>query len=280
MILASFLQPIENVLTEVLKWLHDSVGLPWAWSIVALTLIVRVLIVPLTVRQIHSMQNMQRFTPQMQEIKKKYKNDRQKQNEELMKLFRENQINPASSCLPILFQIPIFIALFFVLRGFEDEVFPEYEEKGEDVDDLGWLDIVPNITDAASSHWSGFLLIAIYVVSQLASTYFMSATLQGAQRVMLFALPIVFVPFIVNFPAGLVIYWMTTNLWTVGQGLITRRLAPKPTPPPKRSSRTPSKEEAAAAEETDGAKQASREERAAQPAPPPRRVRKKKKARR
>ena len=76
-------------------------------------------LVPLTVKQIHSMQNLQRHAPEMKEIQRKYKGDRQKMNEELMKFYKENRINPASSCLPILFQIPIFISLFFVLRDFE-----------------------------------------------------------------------------------------------------------------------------------------------------------------
>jgi YidC/Oxa1 family membrane protein insertase len=212
-----------------------SLGLPWAWSIVGLTLIVRVLLVPLTVKQIHSMQNMQAHAPQMKEIQRKYKGDRQRLNEELMKFYKENNINPASSCLPLVAQIPIFIGLFFVLRNFAKEA------KVEDLGDLSWLHFVPNVAENASSHWSGWVLIAVYVLSQLASTYFMSATMQKSQRVLMMILPFVFIPFIVNFPTGLVLYWMTTNLWTVGQGLITRRLAPKPKPQEKRSSRTPPK---------------------------------------
>ena len=86
-----------------------SLGLPWAWSIVGLTIIVRMLLVPLTVKQIHSMQNMQAHAPQMKEIQRKYKGDRTKLNEELMKFYKENNINPASSCLPLVAQIPVFI---------------------------------------------------------------------------------------------------------------------------------------------------------------------------
>ncbi|HJX49060.1 MAG TPA: membrane protein insertase YidC, partial [Gaiellaceae bacterium] len=96
------LTPLEHVARHVLNWLHFSVGLSWAWSIVALTVMVRMLLVPLTVKQIHSMQNLQRYAPQMKEIQKKYKQDKQKQNEELMKFYKENQINPAASCLPML----------------------------------------------------------------------------------------------------------------------------------------------------------------------------------
>jgi hypothetical protein len=115
MIMLSILTPVEDVLTWTLEEFHTSLGLTWAWSVIALTLVVRMLLVPLTVRQIHSMQRMQQYLPQMKEIQKRYKADRKKQNEELMKFYKEHQINPASSCLPILPQIPIFFALYFVL---------------------------------------------------------------------------------------------------------------------------------------------------------------------
>jgi YidC/Oxa1 family membrane protein insertase len=244
MILAGILSPIENVLTVLLEWLHATGGLTWAWSIIALTLIVRVLIVPLTVKQIRSMQHLQAHAPQLKALQQKYKNDKQRMNEEVMKFYRENKINPAASCLPILFQIPIFISLFFVLRDFEREVFPDYPQS-----DLGWLGIVPDITDSITSHWSGWLLIVVYVASQLASTFAMSTTMDKRQRWIFLALPFVFVYFIVAppvgvsfFPMGLMLYWVTTNLWTVGQGIVTRRLVPKPEPPPKRTSKTPPRE--------------------------------------
>jgi YidC/Oxa1 family membrane protein insertase len=241
--LAGILTPIEDLLTAVLEWLHGSVGFTWAWSIVALTVIVRMLLVPLTVRQIHSMQNLQAHAPEMKAIQQRWKHDRQRQNEELMKFYRENKINPAASCLPIVAQIPIFIALFFVLRDFEKEIFPDYPESS-----LEWLGLV-TITEDVVKGW-GPLLLVIYVISQLSSSYLMSATMQKAQRILLMALPIVFIPFILNFPAGLMIYWLTTNLWTTGQGIVTRKLIPRPAPADeKRSSRTPSKEERAAQEE-------------------------------
>ena len=88
----------------------------WAWSIVALTVIVRVLLVPVAIKQIHSMQSLQIHAPEMKAIQQRYKSDRQKQSEELMKFYKENKINPYASCLPIVFQIPIFISLFFVLK--------------------------------------------------------------------------------------------------------------------------------------------------------------------
>jgi YidC/Oxa1 family membrane protein insertase len=247
------LTPIENVLTDLLEWLHSSVGLTWAWAIVVLTLIVRVVILPLTIKQLRSMQRLQVHAPELKAIQQKYKHDKQKMNEEVMKFYRENKVNPLASCLPILLQLPVFFALFFVLDDFDKEVLPSYPNS-----DLGWLGLVPNITENISTHWSGWLLLVIYVGSQLASTYFMSTTMDPRQRYIFFALPFLFIFFVINFPIGLMLYWSTTNLWTVGQGLITRRLVPKPAPPPKRSSRTPPKEAPAAdaaAETADGGQQ-------------------------
>ena len=241
MILAGILTPLEDLLTWALTHLHETVGLTWAWSIVALTVIVRMLLVPLTVRQIHSMQNLQAHAPEMKAIQQRWKHDKQRQNQELMAFYKENQINPAASCLPILAQIPIFIGLFFVLRDFKDEILPQFPDA-----DLEWLNLV-NIIENTKEGW-GPLLIVAYAVSQLTSTYLMSTTMQPAQRVLMLILPIAFIPFVLNFPAGLMLYWLTTNLWTTGQGLITRRLVPKREPPPKKSSRTPPKEAAAKAE--------------------------------
>jgi YidC/Oxa1 family membrane protein insertase len=244
-IVGGILSPIENVLTDVLTWLHDSGGLTWAWSIVALTVMVRILLVPLAIRQIHSMQSLQMHAPEMKAIQQRYKSDRQKQSEELMKFYRENKINPYASCLPIVFQIPIFISLFYVLKGFEKEIFPNYPGST-----LHWLNLV-DITEPTKDGW-GPVLLVVYVVSQLTSTWLMSTQMQStAQRAMIMVLPIVFIPFILNFPSGLMIYWLTTNLWTTGQGIVTRRLMPRPAVPPKRSSRTPPKEEATPTEATE-----------------------------
>src|SRR5213079_2597645 len=148
---------------------------------------------------------------------------------------------------------------------------------------LSWLHFVPNIAQHANAHWSGWILIAIYVLSQFASTYFMSGTMQQSQRVLMMILPFAFIPFIVRFPTGLVLYWMTTNLWTVGQGLITRRLIPKVAAPaptgPKRSSRTPPQE--SREDEAKPAQQPAAQQPAQKPSNgPPRRVKRKKKARR
>jgi YidC/Oxa1 family membrane protein insertase len=232
------LHPIEDVMRNVLEWIHTTLGLPWAWAIIVLTLMVRIVIVPLTVKQIRSMQHLQAHAPELKALQQKYKGDKQRMNEEVMKFYRENKINPAASCFPVLIQIPVFISLYYVLRNFEKTLLVNYPGS-----DVGWLGIVPDITDNITAHWSGWLLLVIYVASQISSTYFMSTTMDPRQRWIFMALPLVFVLFIVNasFPVGLLLYWVTTNLWTVGQGLVTRRLVPKPQTPQKRSSRTPPK---------------------------------------
>ncbi|HUG65144.1 MAG TPA: membrane protein insertase YidC [Gaiellaceae bacterium] len=285
MILGGVLSPLENVLTEALIWLHETGGLTWAWSIVGVTVIVRVLLVPVAIRQIHSMQSLQIHAPEMKAIQQRYKNDRQRQSEELMKFYKENKINPYASCLPIVFQIPIFIGLFFVLRDFKREIFCTRGDFCETVNDelvvlpdfvseLEWLSLV-NITEPTIEAW-GPVLIAVYVASQLTSTYLMSTSMQSkAQRYMIMFLPIVFLPFILRFPSGLMIYWLTTNLWTTGQGLVTRQLMPRPAAPPKRSSRTPPKEKAEG-DATNGEVPDSADAKpAAAPSGPPRRVKRK-----
>jgi YidC/Oxa1 family membrane protein insertase len=244
LIAANPLSPLEDVMTSILEWFHATVGLPWAWSIVAITLLVRILLVPVAVRQIHSMQSLQMHAPEMKAIQQRWKHDRQRQSEELMKFYRENKINPYASCLPIVFQIPIFISLYYTLRHFEGNFLdmPKYAH-----DSVTWLHLV-DITEPTKDSW-GPLLLLIYVISQLSSTYLMSNQLQStAQRWMIMVLPVIFIPFILNFPSGLMIYWLTTNLWTTGQGIVTRRLLPRPEPPPKRTSRTPPKESEPATE--------------------------------
>jgi YidC/Oxa1 family membrane protein insertase len=236
--ITSVLHPLQNLLGHILDWLHNTVHLPWAWAIVALTIMVRMALVPLTVRQIHSMQNMQRHAPEMKALQQKYKGDRQKQNEELMKFYKENNINPAASCLPMVAQLPIFFALYLLLKNFA---------KHPPVGDLSWLGVVPTIAAPTTSHWFGYVLLAVYAGSQVASTLLMSTSMDKMQRNLLLVLPLAFIFIVARFPTGLVIYWMTTNLWTVGQGLVTRRLVPRTAvAPAKRSSRTPAKEVAAA----------------------------------
>ena len=146
------LSQLETVMKHVLNWFHTSLHLPWAWAIVGTTVVVRMLLVPLTIKQIHSMQSLQRHAPQMKEIQKKYKGDKQKQNEELMKFYRENNINPAASCLPMLLQLPVFIALYYTLKHFNSNFHPGNA-------DLSFLHFIPNITVSTTAFWGGYVLL-------------------------------------------------------------------------------------------------------------------------
>src|SRR5437763_16110317 len=120
--------------------------------------------------------------------------DIERLSDELMKFYKENSISPASSCLPLLAQFPVFIGLYYTLRTFARE--PAFKHPGS----LSWLHFVPDISAHVTAHWSGYVLLAVYVLSQLASTYFMSGTMQQSQRVIMMILPFAFIFVIARFP--------------------------------------------------------------------------------
>ena len=222
------IQPLIDVFEEVLVFYHDTFGIGWGTSIIVLTITIRALLLPLTLKQVKSMQEMQRIAPQMKELQAKYKDDRQRLNQEMMKLYQEHKVNPFASCLPLLAQLPVFISLFYLLR--EDlrvEICPENNPTNENTKPCGQTDaseflFIPDITDKATGGVLVVLLV-MYVGSQLASTLLMSATADPRQRYIFIALPFVFIPFILSFPAGLLVYWITTNLWTIVQQVIVRK---------------------------------------------------------
>ena len=140
------------------------------------------------VKQIHSMQAIQKHGPQIKEIQKKYKGDRQKMNEEVMAFYKENHINPAASCLPMLIQLPVFFALYLTLKHYSHHI------QGS------WLHVVPNIADKPTTHWSGYLLVAIYIGSQVASTFFMGAQMDKMQRNIFLLLPLIMITVVAALP--------------------------------------------------------------------------------
>src|SRR3954449_3600953 len=113
---ANVLQPLIDFFEGILKFFHDSVGFSWGLSIIALTIVVRAALVPLTLRQFHSMQALARLQPQIKKLQAKYKDDKQRLNQEMMKFYQENKVNPLGSCLPLAAQLPVFISLFYMLR--------------------------------------------------------------------------------------------------------------------------------------------------------------------
>ena len=114
--IANLVQPLIDVFDSVLVFFHDSVGLSWGFSIIALTIVVRTALIPLTLKQFKSMQALQRLSPQIKELQAKYKDDRQRLNQEMMKFYQENKVNPFGSCLPLVLQLPVFFSLFYMLR--------------------------------------------------------------------------------------------------------------------------------------------------------------------
>jgi YidC/Oxa1 family membrane protein insertase len=227
------LSPLIEFFEAILLFFHDSIGLAWGWSIVALTVLVRAALLPLTLKQFKSMQNMVRFQPEIKRLQEKYKNDRERLNQEMMKFYRENKVNPFASCLPLVAQLPVFLALFYMLQDdLRLDICPDINPAGTtnpqpcgDGGEASFL-FIPDLTDKATG---GVLvaLIVLYVGSQLLSTILMSTATDRTQRIIFLALPFVFVIFVINFPAGLLVYWITTNLWTiVQQAIVRKRLGP------------------------------------------------------
>jgi len=200
-------------------YFHSLLG-SWGLSIIALTVVVRMLLLPLTLKQFRSMQALQRLSPEIKQLQEKYKDDRQRMNQEMMKFYQENKVNPLASCLPLVAQMPIFLALFYLLR--EDLRVDICGSAAEPCGAAASFWFIPDLTDNATG-WVLVALIVAYVVSQLFSSLVMSVSADKNQRRLIVLLPLVFVAFIINFPAGLILYWITTNVWTILQGYIVRR---------------------------------------------------------
>jgi len=249
---ANVLQPLIDVANAVLQFFHDEVGLSWGGAIIALTVTVRALLIPLTYKQLKGMRALQALQPQIKALQEKYKNDKQRMQQEMMRFYKENKVNPFASCIPLIAQLPVFITLFYTLRH---ELPPDMgcPEAGHCAQYGAEFLFIHDLTAKATGA-ELIVLIALYVGTQLASGFFMSVTADKSQRMMMFVLPLIFVPFILSFPAGLILYWITTNVWTIGQGLVIKRIIPVPVaatpagaaaikeskpppPPPKRKKR-------------------------------------------
>src|SRR5687768_10128512 len=198
--IANVLQPLIDVAHEILKFWHDTVGLSWGGAIIGLTVVVRLAILPLTFKQVRSMQDLQRLQPEMKRIQERYKEDRQRMNQEMMKLYQEHKVNPLSSCLPILLQLPFFIALFYLLRG---------DEFQSDIKGAESFLFIDNLAEPATGVVLA-VLIVLYVTTQLISGLVSTATADPTQRRIMLALPFIFVIFILSFETGLIVYWITT----------------------------------------------------------------------
>ena len=219
---ANVLQPLIDVAHAVLRFFHDQAGLSWGVSIIALTFVVRLLILPLTFKQVRGMQQMQRHAPELKKLTDRYKDDPKRKQEEMMRFYQENQFNPLSSCLPLILQIPFFITLFYLLRS---DAF-RLDIRGEES-----FGFIPNLAQPLMDHpMVLILMLVLYVGTQLGATLVTAVSADRNQRLLMLGLPFLFVFFIINFEAGLMVYWITTNVWTIGQQLFVKKFLPAPDP--------------------------------------------------
>lgn len=213
---------LEDALLWVLDRLHFDLLLTYGWAIVMLTVLVRIVLLPLWIRQYKGMRRMRLATPEIKRIREKYKGDKTRMNEEMMRVYKEYKFNPAASCLPLLPQLPIFFALFWLLRNLQADI----AAKDPDAD-LSFMWVIDDITAPVSSMGLGaVVLAAVYGISQLISTELSTGPEQqpAVKRAMrLLPAMIVVSLFLFDWPAGLVLYWASTNLWTAGQSMIFRK---------------------------------------------------------
>jgi YidC/Oxa1 family membrane protein insertase len=232
--------PLIKVFEAILVFIHAHVtGGSWGLAIIGLTVVVRAALVPLTLKQFSSMAKLQALGPELKELQKRYKDDKQRLNEEMMKFYKENEVNPFGSCLPLVLQLPVFLSLFYMLRvdlkkhicGAALTAHHITTQTAIGNQTCGAIDphsgkflFIPDITAKATGVVLG-VLIVMYIGSQLVSSLLTTATVDRNQRLMMLGLPFVFSIFLTRYPAGLLVYWITTNLWTVGQQYIVRRRA-------------------------------------------------------
>jgi YidC/Oxa1 family membrane protein insertase len=198
--LRNLLDPLFNLMGGTLSTFHGW-GAPWWLAIGMLTIVVRTLLFPITYRQVKSMRRMQDLKPDMDRIRTEYKDDVQKQREEMAKLYQERQVNPLGGCLPIFIQLPIFLVLYYTIRHF----------------------------DTLESFRTGgllFILPVLYVLTMMASQELTIRNTATQQKQVMRFLPIIFGVFLARFPAGLFVYWVTSNLITFAQNYVIYYVLP------------------------------------------------------
>ena len=214
---SNLFSPVVNVLGQVLLFFHDPsgpIGAPWWLSIAMLTVVLRTLLFPLTIKQVKSMRAMQDLKPDMDRIRNQYRDNRTKQQEETMKLYQERGVNPLGGCLPILVQMPVFIGIFYVIRkfggqpGYSEPLYPSFTEGG-----LFWFQDLSHMDPY-------FVLPVVSALTMLAATEITAKNIDPQQRWIMRLLPIGVTIFLWRFPAGLFVYWITSNLVTLVQNYL------------------------------------------------------------
>lgn len=229
-----------------------SSGISWVLAIVGLVVVIRILLIPVFVKQIKAQRGMQLIQPQIKELKKKYEGDREKQSQEMMKLYKETGTNPMASCLPLLLQMPIFFALFSVLQGiarnqkegvFNWDQYADAFESAREALILG-VPLTGTFLDAAETpNPLATRIVTFILIIAMTSTTFLTQRqlivknsapdnpMVKQQKIMLYVFPLIFAVTGVNFPVGVLIYWFTTNLWSMGQQFYVIRNNPQPDTP-------------------------------------------------
>ncbi len=233
----NLLRPIQSAIEYVVIFLYNNVAANYGIVIILLTIIVRLVLTPLTISQTKSMAKMQKLQPAIQELQKKYKDDKQKLQQETMDFYKQNNVNPLAGCLPLLLQLPVFFALFQALRtpsaiitnvlgqpfipaymfGHIKNILmnipnPKY--------DFLWLNL--NIRDP-------FFILAILMVATMFISTKMTTT-DPKQKMITYLMPVVFGVISWNMPSGILVYWVTTNLWSIGQQWIVNKIVKKDSP--------------------------------------------------
>ncbi|HET8639526.1 MAG TPA: YidC/Oxa1 family membrane protein insertase [Solirubrobacterales bacterium] len=219
------IKQLAELLDKLLNVFHDA-GLSWGTSIIALTVLTRALLVPLTFKSRKGMRAMLALQPQMKELQEKYKNDRQRLQQEMMNFYRENKVNPAAACIPLIAQAPVFIALYSVLRS--DLRIDICGQSAEPCGEVASWFFIPDLTAKATGS-ALVILLVLFISTQLISMAMMSFSADKSQRMLAFVLPAALVPLAFTLPAGLLLYWVTTNIWTIGQQYVVKKVVPAPT---------------------------------------------------
>lgn len=254
---SAIMQPLYYAVSVVLVGWHKLLstfmdpesGLTWVLSIVGLTVVVRAALIPLFVKQIKSSRNMQLIQPKVKELQKKYGHDRERLAQETMKLYRESGTNPFASCLPILVQMPIFLALFRMLDQAARKGKPHGILNSDLAENFGKAELfgipISKTFIGAEGEVSVMILAAVLVVAMTATTFLtqrqlmsknmpadaLSGPYASQQKLLLYVLPVVFAVGGVAFPIGVLFYWTTSNLWTMCQQFYVIRNNPAPGTP-------------------------------------------------
>ena len=254
--MGSIMNALYTAVSWVIMLIHDALspvfgegsGVTWTLSIIGLVLLIRIILIPLFVKQIKSQRAMTALAPKMKEIQTRYKDDRQKQSEEMMKLYKEHKTNPLASCFPILAQAPIMFALFTVLNGI-GQAKPRGVLTMADVESAAnakFLGAPISETFLGSTNTTVKLVTVLLIIVMSASTFTTQRQLMvkgmpknddpnnmimQQQKIMLYLFPIIFAISGVNFPIGVLIYWSTTNFWTWGQQYYVIKRNPTPGSP-------------------------------------------------